>query len=168
MSSRTIRVKRSTSFQFDALEDRSLLSAVITTAEIQPLKTTVLTQTVQGTVNGEFSAINHVATLKASGNLTVLKASTLTGQYKTAVKGLSLTISAGTATLSGTGGTINVKFTGSGKYSSHLNFTLKGTVTGGTGQFKGATGTFSATGIAPDSSSGLFQETITATVKTKV
>jgi len=178
MSFRTTRARRASSFQFETLEDRSLLNAAIPaspTAQVHALKAVVLTQTVQGTLTGTFAAQDHTVSTSGNGILssshpgTVVGATAMTGQYKTSlnIKTLKLTITGGTATLTSGVGTINVKYTGSGKYANELTFTLKGTITGGTGQFKGATGTFSGTGTAPDSSAGWFQETVNATIKTK-
>ena len=175
MSTGGMKKRRARTFRLESLEDRSLLNAALPaspTAEVHALKTTVVTQTVQGTLKGAFSASKHAASLMGSGPLSVLGETEINGQYKSTVnlKTGKLTISGGTATLTFATGTLKVKYTGSGQYANdELTFTLKGTVTGGTGAFKGATGTFTASnGTAPELSSGKFSEFVTATVKTKV
>ena len=173
MSFRTTRARRAGSFQFEALEDRSLLNAAIPaspTAQIQTLKKTALPQHIQGPLSGTFSETNHLVSLSGKGSLLVLGETNLTGQYKTSLnlKTLKLTITGGTATLASGANTINVKYTGSGKYANGLiTSTMKGSITGGSGAFKGATGSFSASGTA-EAFAGKFTVNVNATVKPKV
>lgn len=66
--------------------------------------------------------------------------------------GTALTLTKGTALITAAplGEFIDVGYTGTATIlpSGRAVFTLKGTITGGTGRFDGATGTFSATGVA--------------------
>jgi len=161
--------RRKRSFQLESLEDRNLLSALPTAAAlIQPLKAPkIITTTIKGLITGTFHLTGSTVALAARGNLPVLGTTAVTGSYKLKEVGHTLkwTISGGTATLTDSAGDeLTVKYTGSGAGLISFSFTTKGTVTGGTGHFKGATGTFSATGSSYLEAA---QMTITLTVKTK-
>ncbi len=181
MSVRATKMKQTRSFRLESLEDRSLLSVAIPSspvAEVQPMKTPqVVTHTITGQVTGTFHEVTSTSvTLNAKGNLaesgtTVLLPVTLSGSYrlKEAGRTLKWNMTAGTATFTDSAGdAIKVKFTGSGQPTSPyvFQFSVKGTVTGGSGQFHGATGTFSASGKSYNAL-GLFTMNVSLTVKTK-
>jgi hypothetical protein len=184
MSFRTTRARRASSFQFEALEDRSLLNAAIPaspSAEIHTLKKTVLPQIVQGTLAGTFTVKGLTVSLMGTGNLsssypgTVLGATTITGKFKLVVNSKThvATVTLGTATLTSGAGKIKLSFTGSGKNTGGLlTFNInnkKGRIApGSSGHFKAATGSFKASGTAQELA-GTFQlNNFTATVKTLV
>ena len=174
MSFRATRAKRTRSFHCEALEDRSLLNAAIPAspkAEIHTLKQTSVIQTIQGSLSGPYSGENQQVTTSGKGTLTVIGPVTMTGQYRTKLnlKTHSLTMTGGTGTMTNGTDSVSVKFTGSGKIGNgEITFTMKGTITGGTGHYKGATGSFSSYGTAPELSFGTYHQTVTATVKTRV
>jgi hypothetical protein len=177
MSVRRNKRKQTRSFRLESLEDRSLLSVTIlpnVAAQVQPMKVPkVVTQTLTGLVTGTFQkGAAHLVTIAAKGNLTVKGATapmtvSVSGKYKLLEVGHTLkwTLNGGTATFTDSAGDkINIKFSGSGKGTLFLPFSVKGTITGGSGHFKGATGTFSATGT---SYYAFFHMNVTMTVKTK-
>jgi hypothetical protein len=174
MSFRATRARRTSSFQCEALEDRCLLNAAIPaspTAEIHTLKKTVLIQTVQGTLNGTFAVKGLTVSLMGTGNLLNLGATIITGKFKLVVNSKThvATVTLGTASLTSGADKIKLSFTGSGRDSSGvLSFSIKkGLITGGSGHFKAATGSFKASGTALELA-GTFQINLTATVKTLV
>ena len=171
--------KQTRSLRLESLEDRSLLSVTIPSnvaAQVQALKMPkVVTQTLTGLVTGTSQkGADHLVTIAAHGNLTVEGTTapltvSVSGEYKLLEVGRTSewTLSGGTATFTDSAGDkINIKFSGSGKGIILFSFSTKGKITGGSGHFKGATGTFSATGTAYNSI-GEFQMNVTLTVKTK-
>ncbi len=179
MSVRGNKRKQTRSFRLESLEDRSLLSVAIPSnvaAQVQALNVPkVVTQTLTGLVTGTFQkGADHLVTMAAHGNLTVEGTTapltvSVSGEYKLLEVGRTSkwTLSGGTATFTDSAGDkINIKFSGSGKGIILFSFSTKGKITGGSGHFKGATGTFSATGTAYNSI-GEFQMNVTLTVKTK-
>ena len=183
MSVRRNKRKQTRSFRLESLEDRSLLSAAIPShaaAQVQPMKAPkVVTQTLTGLIAGTFQkGAAHLVTIAATGNLTV-EGATPPGTVPVSVSGKYMlleigrtsrwTISGGTTALTEThsvGDKINATFSGSGQGIFLFSFSVKGKITGGTGHFKGATGTFSGSGTA-DNVAGTFHEDVTLTVKTK-
>ena len=177
MSVRGNKRKQTRSFQLESLEDRNLLSAAISSnvaAQVQPMKVPkVFTQTLTGLVTGTFQkGAAPLVTIAAHGNLTVEGTTapvSISGEYKMLEVGRTSkwTLSGGTATFTDSAGDkINIKFSGSGKGIIPFPFSVKGTITGGSGHFKGATGTFSATGTSYNLF-GTFQMNVSLTVKTK-
>lgn len=177
MSVRGNKRKQTRSFQLESLEDRNLLSAAILSnvaAQVQPMKVPkVVTQTLTGLVTGTFQkGAAPLVTIAAHGNLTVEGTTapvSVSGEYKMLEVGRTSkwTLSGGTATFTDSAGDkINIKFSGSGKGIILFPFSVKGTITGGSGHFKGATGTFSATGTSYNLF-GTFQMNVSLTVKTK-
>lgn len=177
MSVRGNKRKQTRSFQLESLEDRNLLSAAISSnvaAQVQPMKVPkVFTQTLTGLVTGTFQkGAAPLVTIAAHGNLTVEGTTapvSISGEYKMLEVGRTSkwTLSGGTATFTDSAGDkINIKFSGSGKGIILFPFSVKGTITGGSGHFKGATGTFSATGTSYNLF-GTFQMNVSLTVKTK-
>lgn len=168
--------KQTRAFQLESLEDRNLLSAIPSSvaAQIQPLKAPkAVTQTIKGLLTGTIQrgAGTHQVLLTAHGNLSVAGVTTpmtLSASYNLTEVGKSVSkwaISGGTATFTDSAGDqINVKFTGSGKGTFPFSFSTKGTVTGGSGHFKGATGTFSGPGTSEFTA---VQLNVSLTVKTK-
>ena len=181
MSVRGNSRRQTRSFRLESLEDRSLLSVAIPSnvaAQIQPMKAPkVVTQTLTGLVTGTFQkGAAHLVTIAAKGNLTAEGttaplAVSLSGEYKLTEVGRTSkwTLSGGTGTFTDSAGDkINIKFSGSGKGIIPFPFSVKGTITGGSGHFKGATGTFSATGTSTSYNLfGTFQMNVSLTVKTK-
>ena len=167
-----LRPRRANSFQFEALEDRALLNAAIPaspSAEIHILKKPV-TQVLQGPLTGTFTVKGQTVTLTGTANLGgVLGTANLTGKFKIAVNARTqkATVTGGTLTLTSGANKLTLSFTGTGKNSLGV-FTLQfhGPVSGGAGTFKGATGSFTASGTASELD-GTFQMNATATVKTK-
>ena len=161
-------------FHCEALEDRSLLSAVagLATADVQPLKAKTVTEVIQGTMTGSFRySVAGVVTFSCSGDLSKVGEASGSGHYSVALnsKTLKSKDTNGTATfIVSTGNWISVKFTGSGKESKgELVHSFTGTITGGSGQFAGATGSFSASSTAPVAYSGTFSMTLKLTAKVK-
>jgi hypothetical protein len=180
MSVRGNKRKQTRSFQLESLEDRNLLSAAISSnvaAQVQPMKVPkVFTQTLTGLVTGTLKGAAPLVTIAAHGNLTVEGTTapltvSVSGEYKMLEVGRTSkwTLSGGTATFTDSAGDkINIKFSGSGKGIILFPFSVKGTITGGSGHFKGATGTFSATGTSTSYNLfGTFQMNVSLTVKTK-
>lgn len=165
-----IRMKRDRRFQCESLEDRNLLSAIpAATAELQLVKTKPVKETVTGTMDGTYRISGDLVTIQASGNLTVMGASTLSGQYDTAVnlKTFKARDTGGTAVLSNSqGDSLTSKFTGAGKVSNGAAVSsFKGKITGGTLEFNGATGKFASTSTASGDLFGTFQANVKLTVK---
>lgn len=165
-----IRKRRDQRFHCEALEDRNLLSAVpAATAEVQVVKTKLVTEVVKGTMTGTYVIHGSLVVIAAYGNLTDMGNAQLSGQYHTVVNFKNLTSrdtggSAGISDSSGDG--LVVKFTGTGK-ESHGQFlhSFKGSIIGGANKFNLATGTFTATATAPAGFSGSFQVNVKLTVK---
>ena len=151
---RSMRARRDRRFQCETLEDRSLLSAIPgTTAEVHPLKTKLVTEAVRGTLNGTFTDYYPVVTLLASGNLPIFGRAEMSGSYQTHVnfKTLKSTDTGGMASIADYHGDgLILRFTGTGKESASglLVHSYKGTIIGGSLEFAGATGTFTASSTA--------------------
>lgn len=174
MSLRETRTRRDRRFRCELLEDRNLLSAGISSnvsAEIQALKSKSVTRVIKGSIDGTFEVSTALeVTLKGSGNLSVMGETTVTGEYKLSGSLLShkATASGGTATFSDANGTVSISFSGSGKAkNSVFKFSMKGKVTGGTGEFAGVTGTFTGKGTSPTGESGSFAMDVTLKTKTR-
>jgi hypothetical protein len=140
-------------FRFEILEARALLSAAglpaHPAAEVAPLARTHH-ETIKGSFSGTVSVAQGVASFKSSGTASVLGAATCDGsEFYTLEKHHSVKYTGGTATLTDSSGdTIDLSFTGTGhvKSTTDLTFSLKGSVSGGSGTYAGATGSFSGKG----------------------
>ncbi len=163
---------RSRRFRLELLESRELLSVIglpdHPAAAIAPLAKPK-GETITGTMSG--GATLHPTSLTqgttkftATGNTTVLGSTTLSGSvaYSTNKQHV-ITYTKGTATLVGASGDITVSYTGSGKVvaAGDFTFSVKGSVTGGTGTFAKAAGKFSASG---SNDLGAFSIQLTATL----
>ncbi len=169
---REIRMRRNRRFHCETLEDRNLLSAVPgAMAEVQAVKSKVVTEVVQGTMTGTFVIHGSLVVIAAYGNLTNMARAQLSGQYHTVVnfKTLKSTDTGGSAAISDSHGDgLVVKFTGTGKEShGQLVHSYKGSITGGANKFNLATGTFAATSTATVGYSGTFQAKVKLTVKVR-
>lgn len=144
--------------RFELLESRELLSMVglpdLPTAEVSPLSKTQH-KTIKGTLSGQgfvipISDLQGTAYFGSSGSTTVLGSSTFAGHvtYSTN-RHLAVKYTKGVGILSDpSGDQIIVYFTGSGrdKGVGDYVFSVKGTVSGGTGSYTGAKGSFTGTG----------------------
>ena len=96
------------------------------------------------------SVAQGAASFKSSGTASVLGAATCDGsEFYTLEKHHTVKYTGGTATLTDSSGdTIDISFTGTGhvKSTTDLTFSLKGSVSGGSGTYAGATGSFSGKG----------------------
>lgn len=169
---REIRMRRDRGFHCETLEDRTLLSAVpAAMAEVQSVKSKLVTEVVQGTMTGTFVIHGSLVVIAASGNLTNMGAAQLSGQYHTVVnlRTLRSTDTGGTAAISDSqGDSLIVKFTGTGKEShGQLVHSFKGSITGGANKFNLATGTFAATSTSVVGYSGTFQANVKLTVRVR-
>jgi hypothetical protein len=170
MDLRAHGTRRNRSYRIEALEDRSLLSAAVLShmpAPIQVEKAAVARETLKGTILGMFTLSGENVAFGGRGTLGTTGDWNLTGHYKVSEnhKTHKLTVSGGTATATDAAGdTINLKFTGSGKGTSTFRFSFKGKVSGGTGQFHGATGTFNSSASA-SAALGIFAESVKIKVK---
>jgi len=148
---------RSRRVQLELLESRELLSVaglpLQPATEISPLAK--IKETITGSMSGQAHTVPITFTtgttnFEATGNTTVLGSTTLTGSvaYSTN-KHHVLSYTKGVATLTDlSGDQIKVSYTGSGKVLAvgDFTFSVKGSVSGGSGKFTGAVGKFSATG----------------------
>jgi hypothetical protein len=164
------RARRNRQFHCESLEGRNLLSGISANvaAEVYSLKT--VTRTITGSINGHF-AVNAAleVTLNGSGNLSVIGETTIASEYKLSVNVQThkSTLSKGTGTLSSSEGNILVSFSGTGKSKNGmLAFSTKGKVKGGTGEFSGATGTFTANGTSSVGVVGSFELNVKLKTKT--
>ena len=169
---REIRMRRDRRFHCETLEDRNLLSAVpAAMAEVQAVKSKLVTEVVQGTMTGTFVIHGSLVVIAAYGNLTNMGAAQLSGQYHTHVnfKTLKSTDTGGTAAISDSQGDgLIVKFTGTGKEShGQLVHSYKGSITGGANKFNLAKGMFAATSTSMVGYSGTFQTHVKLTVKVR-
>jgi hypothetical protein len=170
MNLRATRTKRTRSYRIEGLEDRSLLNGAVPTlapAEVQLAMSNSVAQILKGTIKGTFTLKSGTVVFAGHGSLGVTGVWTLSGKYTETVNHKTgvITVSGGTATATDSvGDRLTVKFTGSGTGTSTFTFSFKGTVTGGTGHFKGATGTFTA-GLTANKATGSFVETVTINVK---
>ena len=75
---REIRMRRNRRFHCETLEDRNLLSAVPgAMAEVQAVKSKVVTEVVQGTMTGTFVIHGSLVVIAAYGNLTNMGAAVI-------------------------------------------------------------------------------------------
>ncbi len=180
MSVRANKTKQTRSFRLESLEERSLLSVAMPSsvaALVQPMKAPKLvTSTLTGSLTGTHQeGAGHLITTMTHGNLTVNGSTVILavsgpGEYKLTEVGHAAKwkISGGTATFTDSAGdSLKTTFTGSAQATSLFtsSFSIKGKVTGGSGVFKGATGTLSASGVSD--LDGTLRENITLIVKTK-
>ncbi|MGP0065943.1 MAG: hypothetical protein ACLQGP_20380 [Isosphaeraceae bacterium] len=173
MSLRETRTRRDRRFHCEFLEDRSLLSAGMpanVSVEIHDLKSKSVTQVIKGSINGYYAVNGALEVgLKGNGMLSVMGETTITGEYKLGVNihTHKSTASGGTATFSEGNGTVSVSFSGSGKTKNGVfGFSMKGKVTGGTGEFSGATGKFTTKGTSPTGAVGPFEMNVSLKTKT--
>lgn len=173
MNMREKRMKRDRRFRCETLEDRNLLSAVpAATAEVQALKSKVVTEVVQGTLTGSYVIHGSLVVILAYGDLTNMTGRVqLSGSYHTKVNLSTLrsTETGGSAAIEdGSGDGLVVKFTGSGKdVNGQFVHSFKGKITGGAGKFNLATGTFTASATSPAGFSGAFQTNVKLTAKVR-
>lgn len=168
------RTRRDRRFYCELLEDRNLLSAGIpasVSVEVRALTSKHVTQVIKGSINGDFTVDSPLeVTLNGSGNLSVMGATTVTGGYKLSgnIRTHKATASGRALTFSGASGTVSVLFSGSGRLTNGvLASKMKGKVTGGTGAFSGATGTFTAGGTSPTGLAGPFEFNVSLKAKTR-
>jgi len=124
-------------------------------AEISPLAK-AKGETIKGTLSGHGIAVPSSLTqgttyFSAAGNTAALGATTLEGSLSyTENRQHTFKYTNGVATLADGSGDFKISFSGSGpkEVSGDFNFTVKGSVIGGsgTGSFAGAAGSFSGTG----------------------
>jgi hypothetical protein len=170
MSNTSRQTRRSSRPRLEIMESRALLSAVghpaVPAADVSILakKTTVHVLNSKGSLSGyaiqtSGSDLQGHESLNASGQGSSLGAITFSGQenFKATItsKVHKVSYTSGKGTLTAPGGEILVSFTGLG--NPHTNpdrfaLTLQGSVTGGTGKFAHATGSFSGQGGIIDSS----------------
>jgi len=174
MSNLTHKVRRSRRFRLELLESRELLSAVGPLAnhpvDVSPLVKTHR-ETIKGSLSGQGSVtpitmLQGMTTFKSSGNTTVLGPATFDGSVSYSVnKRHAIKYTNGQGNLAGLSGSgaIDVSFSGSGHAVTVVDstFSVKGHVTGGTGAFAGAAGSFKATGKL---NSGVFSVNLTVTL----
>ena len=169
MKLRANGVRRARSCRIEALEDRSLLSAAalsLAPADVR-IEAASANQALRGTINGNFALSGDTVGFAGKGSLGATGEWTLTGRYTVSenVKTHKLTVSGGSGTATDSAGErLSLEFTGSGKGISTFKLSFKGTVTGGTGHYQGATGTFSASATATDAT-GTFAEKVTIKAK---
>jgi hypothetical protein len=104
------------------------------------------------------SSLTGTTTYSATGLLSTLGNSSLAGSDSYAVTHTRVKYTDGSATLADSSGDrINAIFTGTGKVTGATTYTLKtkGTVTGGTGVYAGASGKYASSGTF-DSATGVF------------
>jgi len=158
MSNLSPKVPRSRKFRLELLESRELLSAVGLPAH-QVADVSPLARTHRGIIKGSLSGQGSVIPIStfqgttffsASGTATVLGSATFEGSVAYAAnKRGAVRYTLGAGTLSDlSGDQLTVTFSGSGrdKGAAEFNFVMKGHVTGGTGTFAGAAGSFTAKG----------------------
>jgi hypothetical protein len=166
---------RSRTLRLEFLESRELLSTipmpVDRTAEVSPMAKRAR-ETITGPMSGTLhfvptSTTAGTASFRATGSLTILGQSTLTGSDNYSISRKNkVKYSNGSITLSDTSGdTITASFKGSGKATATGidTFKVKGSVTGGTGSYTGATGKDSASGTFDDTTDA-FSITVTVTL----
>jgi len=158
MSNHNHKVRRSRRFRLELLESRELLSAVglpaHQLADVSPL-VKAHKEVIKGSLTGQgmaspINTFQGTTSFSSSGTTTVLGSATFKGSVSysaNARHAIKYTMGVGTlADLSGD--QINVTFAGSGRNTSMGDFTfsVQGPVSGGTGTFAGAAGSFKAKG----------------------
>jgi hypothetical protein len=168
--------RRERVFQPELLESRELLSTVLPAghqhADVMPLakaRPVVIKGSMSGTaLVSSISSLTGTSSFGATGLLSVLGESSLTGSESYAITHTRIKYTDGSATLiDPSGDRLSASFTGSGKLTggTTYSFKTKGTVTGGTGAYAGAVGKYTSSGTF-DVSSGAFTITkLTMTLK---
>jgi hypothetical protein len=174
---RTERPRRRASHQLEFLEPRHLLSAGVAarTAEVHAFTSASSTHTIRGTSRGTFTALS--STSLGSGTFLLVPRVPLggfsaaelnqTASLSTSRRILILTVTNAAGVVSSSAGTLNVIYSGTGKFvnAATISFNLAGNVSGGTGAFAGATGHVKASGLLhlTTSSSGTFATNVVLT-----
>jgi hypothetical protein len=167
MSEKYRHAERMTIPRFDILESRELQSVLVAPLRRHPdgavlVRKAAHAQAIKGSLSGQDmqisgSDLEGQESLTGSGQASSLGAVTFAGQLDFAANGAtaahSISYTNGIGTLTASGGQLSVSFSGTGKHQGPGSFSLvvRGSVTGGTGQYAGATGSFSGKGTINDS-----------------
>jgi hypothetical protein len=150
----------------ETLESRELLSVIgapaHSSAEVSILaKKPPKVQTIKGSLNGQAMVtsgndLSGHESLTGTGSATPVGAISFSGHvnylFKVTGSVHTVTYSKGGGSINAPGGQLFVSFSGSGKHTGPSKFSLllHGTVTGGTGQYAHATGSFTGQGNIDD------------------
>lgn len=175
MSDLNHKLRRSRRFRLELLESRELLSGVglaaRQAAEISPLKAKTH-EIITGSLSGQGSVVpitllRGTTSFHSSGTMTVLGPATLDGSVSYSANKLHIVkYASGVGTLAdASGDDINISYSGTGRDvgAGDFTFSVKGSVTGGTGIYSGAKGSLTGKGSL-DAETGVFSIQLTTTL----